>query len=169
MVVIILNLEMNRLNGTLPNTFSKNSFMMSLNLNDNRLEGPLPESLSNCMQLEVLNLANNQIEDTFPHWFRTLPYLKVLVLRANKFHGPVAIFKTKHGFPSLNIFDISSNNFSGPIPEDYIQSFESMKNIVQDEETNYRRLQQYVGWISVIEYLSPTTVTTKSKEFQQTL
>ena len=130
--LFILDLEINRLNGTLPNTFSKNSLMTSLNLNDNRLEGPLPESLSNCMQLELLNVGNNQIEDTFPHWLPTLPYLKVLVLRANKFHGPVAIFKTKHGFPSLKIFDISSNNFSGPIPEDYIQNFESMKNIIQD-------------------------------------
>jgi len=155
----ILNLEMNRLNGTLPNTFSNNR-LKSLNLNDNRLEGPLPESLSNCMQLGLLNLANNQIEDTFPHWLRTLPYLKVLVLRANKLHGPIGIFKTEHGFPSLNIFDISSNNFSGPIPEDYIQSFESMKNIVQDVVVG--NPQEYMLWPSIIAvYYSPTTIITK--------
>jgi len=155
----ILNLEMNRLNGTLPNTFSKTRLEI-LNLKDNRLEGPLPESLSNCMQLGVLNLANNQIEDTFPHWLPTLPYLKVLVLRANKLHGPIVIFKTKHGFPSLKIFDISSNNFSGPIPEDFIQSFESMKNIVQDAVVG--NPQQYMEWLSLLElYYSPTTVTIK--------
>ncbi|KAK8467198.1 hypothetical protein PHAVU_008G277184 [Phaseolus vulgaris] len=117
---------MNRLNGTLPNTFSKYS-LQSLNLNDNRLEGPLPQSLSNCMRLKILNLGNNQIEDTFPHWLRTLPFLKVLVLRANKLHGPIVIFKTEHGLPSLIIFDISSNNFSGPIPEDYMQNFEAIR------------------------------------------
>ncbi|XP_068489462.1 receptor-like protein 9DC3 [Phaseolus vulgaris] len=134
--------------------------MTSLNLNDNRLEGLLPESLSNCMQLWLLNLGNNQIEDTFPHWLRTIPYLKVLVLRTNKLHGPIALFKTKHGFPSLNIFDISSNNFSGPIPEDFIQSFESMKNIVQDEVLG--NPQQYLQWeFNSAVYYSPTTVTTK--------
>jgi len=60
----------------------------------------------------------------------------------------------------LNIFDISSNNFSGPIPEDFIQSFESMKNIVQDVVVGSP--QQYMQWTSISEiYYSPTTVTTK--------
>ncbi|WVY90344.1 hypothetical protein V8G54_035858 [Vigna mungo] len=149
-----LSLERNRLNGTLPNTFASN-ILGSLQLNDNRFEGLLPESLSNCMQLEVLNLGNNQLEDTFPHWLQTLPHLKVLVLRDNKLHGPISKFKTKYGFPSLNIFDISSNNFSGPIPEDYIQNFESMKN-VQDEVAGHPQL--YLVWLSGI---SPITVTTK--------
>jgi len=46
----------------------------------------------------------------------------------------------------LNIFDISSNNFSGPIPEDFIQSFESMKNIVQDEVLgNPQQYMQIIG------------------------
>nr|XP_007142400.1 hypothetical protein PHAVU_008G277200g [Phaseolus vulgaris]ESW14394.1 hypothetical protein PHAVU_008G277200g [Phaseolus vulgaris] len=143
--LFILNLEMNRLNGTLPNTFSKYS-LQSLNLNDNRLEGPLPQSLSNCMRLKILNLGNNQIEDTFPHWLRTLPFLKVLVLRANKLHGPIVIFKTEHGLPSLIIFDISSNNFSGPIPEDYMQNFEAIRILFK---------------MSFAVYYSPMTVTTK--------
>ncbi|WVY90343.1 hypothetical protein V8G54_035857 [Vigna mungo] len=155
----VLSLERNRLNGTLPNTFSNNN-LKTLHLNDNQFEGPLPESLSNCMQLGVLNLGNNQLEDTFPHWLQTLPHLKVLVLRDNKLHGPISKFKTKYGFPSLNIFDISTNNFSGPIPEDYIQSFESMKNVVQDEVVG--NPQQYMQWeYSIGIIYSPTTVTTK--------
>ncbi|WVY90346.1 hypothetical protein V8G54_035860 [Vigna mungo] len=151
----LLRLERNRLNGTLPNTFANNS-LSSLHLNDNRFEGPLPESLSNCMNLEVLNLGNNQLEDTFPHWLQTLPLLKVLVLRDNKLHGPIYILRTESGFPSLNIFDISSNHFSGPIPEDYIQSFESMKNVVQDEVVG--NPQQYIQWGYGI---APITLTTK--------
>ncbi|WVY90963.1 hypothetical protein V8G54_036477 [Vigna mungo] len=151
----LLSLGRNRLNGTLPITFSKNS-LISLQLNDNRFEGPLPESLSNCMQLEVLNLGNNQLEDTFPYWLQTLPHLKVLILRDNKLHGPISKFKTKHGFPSFIIFDISSNNFSGPIPEHFIQSFESMKDVVQDEVVG--NPQQYMQF----DYgISSITVTTK--------
>ncbi|XP_027939315.1 receptor-like protein 6 [Vigna unguiculata] len=147
----VLSLESNRLNGTLPNTFSNNNLNI-LNLNDNRFEGPLPESLSNCMRLSVLNLGNNQLEDTFPHWLQTPPILRILILRANKFHGPIAIFnKTKYVFPILNVFDISSNNFSGPIPEDYIQSFEFMRNVIKYD---FFGSQIYIRCL-------PMTVTTK--------
>jgi len=154
----VLNLENNRLNGTLPNTFASN-YLISLNLNDNRFEGPFPNSLSNCTDLQVLNLGNNQIEDTFPHWLQTIPYLNVLILRNNKLHGPIAMFKTNNGFPSLNIFDISSNNFSGPIPEAYIQSFGSMKNVVQYDIIG--NPQPYIEWHNSFGILySPTTIIT---------
>ena len=154
-----LSLESNRLNGTLPNTFA-NNYLWNLNLNDNRFEGPLPESLSHCMELGVLNLGNNQLEDTFPHWLQTLPFLTVLILRDNKLQGPISIFKTKYGFPSLNVFDISSNNFSGPIPEHYIQSFESMKNVVHHDAVGIP--QPYIAIRLNIELVySLMTLTTK--------
>ncbi|XP_027939314.1 receptor-like protein 7 [Vigna unguiculata] len=156
--LFVLNLERNRLNGTLPNTFASN-YLISLNLNDNRFEGPLPESLSNCMLLEFLNLGNNQLEDAFPHWLQTLPYLKILILRANKLHGPIGMFKTKNEFPSLNIFDISSNNFSGPIPEHYIQSFEFMKNVQYLVIGNSP--QQYMDWPSSFGIFFPPTIVTR--------
>jgi len=153
-----LSLESNRLNGTLPNTFA-NNYLLNLNLNDNRFEGPLPESLSHCMQLEFLNLGNNQLEDTFPHWLQTLPFLNVLILRDNKLHGPISIFKTKYGFPSLNVLDISSN-FCGPIPEHYIQSFEFMKNVVQHDAVGIP--QGYIAIpIDIEPFYTLMTVTTK--------
>ncbi|XP_061371499.1 receptor like protein 27-like [Gastrolobium bilobum] len=128
----VLDLQMNKISGTLPWTFSTYR-LKTLNLNGNQIEGILPKSLSNCTQLEVLNLGNNQIEDTFPHWLQTLPNLKLLILQANKLHGPIASLKIKHMFPSLIIFDISSNNFSGPIPKAYIKNFQAMKNVVQPQ------------------------------------
>jgi len=70
------------------------------------------------------------------------------------------MFKTKNGFPSLNIFDISSNNLSGPIPEDYIQSFKSMKNVQYLVIGNSP--QQYMIWLSSFGiFFPPTIVTTK--------
>ena len=155
-----LSLESNRLNGTLPNTFA-NNYLWNLNLNDNRFEGPVPESLSHCMELGVLNLGNNQLEDTFPHWLQTLPFLNVLILRDNKLHGPISIFKTKHGFPSLNVFDISSNNFSGPIPEHYIQSFKSMKNVVQHDAVGISQRYIEIPLIITEPFYTLMTVTTK--------
>ncbi|XP_027329342.1 receptor-like protein Cf-9 homolog isoform X2 [Abrus precatorius] len=126
----VLDLHNNKLHGTLPSTLSKIKGLRTLNLNGNQFEGPLPKSLSNCIQLELLNLGNNQIEDTFPHWLQTLPHLKVLVLRANKLHGIVANLKIKQPFPSLIIFDISTNHFSGPLPIAYVRNFKAMKSKV---------------------------------------
>ncbi|KAL2967055.1 hypothetical protein AAZX31_16G153100 [Glycine max] len=156
----VLDLQLNKLHGPLPSTFTKNCQLRTLDLDGNQLlEGLLPESLSNCINLEVLNLGNNQIKDVFPHWLQTLPELKVLVLRANKLYGPIEGSKTKHGFPSLVIFDVSSNNFSGPIPNAYIKKFQGMmKNIVLDVD------RQYMEFISFHEanYADSVTITTKA-------
>ncbi|KRH08717.1 hypothetical protein GLYMA_16G168700v4 [Glycine max] len=157
----VLDLQLNKLHGTLPSTFAKDCWLRTLDLNGNQLlEGFLPESLSNCIYLEVLDLGNNQIKDVFPHWLQTLPYLEVLVLRANKLYGPIAGSKTKHGFPSLVIFDVSSNNFSGPIPKAYIKKFEAMKNVVQDAYSQYIEVSLNFSYGS--NYVDSVTITTKA-------
>ncbi|KAL2577541.1 hypothetical protein AAZV13_16G141300 [Glycine max] len=155
----VLDLQLNKLHGTLPSTFAKDCRLRTLDLNGNQLlEGFLPESLSNCNDLEVLDLGNNQIKDVFPHWLQTLPELKVLVLRANKLYGPIEGSKTKHGFPSLVIFDVSSNNFSGPIPNAYIKNFQAMKKIVVlDTDRQYMKVPSNVS-----EYADSVTITSKA-------
>ncbi|CAJ1953073.1 unnamed protein product [Sphenostylis stenocarpa] len=153
----VLDLQLNKLHGTLP-TFSNNCGLRTLDLYGNQLEGSLPESLSNCTHMEDLDLGNNQLEDTFPHWLQSLPNLTVLVLRANKLYGPIASLKTKHGFPSLVVFDISSNNFSGPIPKSLIQNFEAMKDVVQDDGWQYISTSLTGRKI----YTDSVTVTTKA-------
>jgi len=127
----VLDLHMNSFHGTLPRNFSKDSELVTLNLNDNQLEGHFPKSLSRCKKLEFLNLGSNKIEDNFPNWLQTLQYLKVLVLRENKLHGPIENLKIKHLFPSLIIFDISGNNFSGFLPKAYLKNYEAMKKVTQ--------------------------------------
>ncbi|RZB61437.1 Receptor-like protein 33 [Glycine soja] len=157
----VLDLQLNKLHGTLPSTFAKDCWLRTLDLNGNQLlEGFLPESLSNCINLEVLDLGNNQIKDVFPHWLQILPELKVLVLRANKLYGPIAGLKTKHGFPSLVIFDVSSNNFSGPIPKAYIKTFEAMKNVALHAYSQYMEVS--VNASSGPNYTDSVTITTKA-------
>jgi len=163
----ILDLQMNNFYGTLPYNFSKSSELITLNLNDNQLEGYFPKSLSHCENLQVLNLRNNKMEDNFPVWLQTLQYLKVLVLRDNKLHGHIANLKIKHPFPSLVIFDISGNNFTGPLPKAYLKYFEAMKKVTQvkdDDSLLYMgmmlsyRVDNNKGNVS---YYDSVTVTTK--------
>ncbi|RZB67401.1 Receptor-like protein Cf-9 [Glycine soja] len=124
-----LDLQKNNLYGNIPGNFSKGNALETIKLNDNQLDGPLPRSLAHCTNLEVLDLADNNIEDTFPHWLESLQELQVLSLRSNKFHGVITCYGAKHPFLRLRIFDVSNNNFSGPLPTSYIKNFQEMMNV----------------------------------------
>ncbi|KRH14691.1 hypothetical protein GLYMA_14G042100v4 [Glycine max] len=124
-----LDLQKNNLYGNIPGNFSKGNALGTIKLNGNQLDGPLPRSLAHCTNLEVLDLADNNIEDTFPHWLESLQELQVLSLRSNKFHGVITCYGAKHPFLRLRIFDVSNNNFSGPLPTSYIKNFQEMMNV----------------------------------------
>ncbi|XP_040948477.1 receptor-like protein Cf-9 homolog [Gossypium hirsutum] len=126
-----LNLKKNKFYGTIPPTFAEGCQLTNFNLNGNLLEGPLTPSILNCNDLEVLDLGNNKINDTFPHWLGSLPYLQVLVLKSNLMHGSLRVNSSKSSpfFSKIQIFDLSNNYFSGPLPVRYINSFKAIINL----------------------------------------
>ncbi|KAL1174381.1 hypothetical protein V6Z11_A04G007700 [Gossypium hirsutum] len=126
-----LNLKKNKFYGTIPPTFAKGCRLTNLNLNGNLLGGPLTPSILNCRGLEVLDLGNNKINDTFPHWLGSLPQLQVLVLKSNQMHGSLHDHSSKFSpcFSKIQIFDLSSNYFSGPLPVRYINNFKAIINL----------------------------------------
>ncbi|TYI85378.1 hypothetical protein E1A91_D05G437500v1, partial [Gossypium mustelinum] len=126
-----LNLKKNKFYGTIPPTFAKGCQLSNFNLNGNLLEGPLTPSILTCKGLEVLDLGNNDINDTFPHWLGSLPELQVLVLKSNQLHGSLCVNNSKSSpfFSKIQIFDLSSNYFSGPLPVRYINSFKAIINL----------------------------------------
>ncbi|KAB1671092.1 hypothetical protein [Gossypium barbadense] len=132
-----LNLKKNKFYGTIPPTFAEGCQLTNFNLNGNLLEGPLTPSILNCRGLEVLDLGNNKINDTFPHWLGNLPYLQVLVLKSNHMHGSLRVNSSKSSpfFSKIQIFDLSSNYFSGPLPVRYINSFKAIINLEKIRST----------------------------------
>ncbi|PKI33462.1 hypothetical protein CRG98_046139 [Punica granatum] len=138
----VLDLHANNFVGLIPEMFIQNTALTTIRLSQNRLGGTLPRSLAYCKNLEVLDLSKNELEGRFPFWLETLPNLQVLVLRSNRFHGPVdSSSKTDHPFQKLRIFDLSNNNFSGPLPIKYIANLIAMRN----EERTQRSGLQYMG------------------------
>ncbi|EOY12098.1 Receptor like protein 6, putative [Theobroma cacao] len=137
----VLKLEMNKFRGIIPPTFMKECDLSYLNLHGNQLEGPLTQSIINCRGLEVLDLGNNKINDTFPHWLGSLAQLQVLVLRSNKFHGSIHGARSSHSFSKIQIFDLSNNYFTGPLPVKYIKNFKAMANLTEDESV----IGSYIG------------------------
>ncbi|KAL9333411.1 hypothetical protein Peur_073550 [Populus x canadensis] len=128
----VLHLGMNDLQGTILSRFLVGNNLRYLNLNGNELEGEIPPSMINCTQLEVLDLGFNKIKGKFPYFLDTLQELQVLVLKSNELHGFVKGPTTNYAFSKLRIFDISSNNFSGPLPTGYFNGLEAMKTLDQD-------------------------------------
>ncbi|XP_038690672.1 receptor-like protein Cf-9 [Tripterygium wilfordii] len=136
----LLHLQNNLFHGKIPSVSSEYCNLMSLNFNGNQLEGPLPISLANCKRLEILNVGNNMINDTFPSWLQILPQLRLLVLKSNQFRGSILDYKAHQSFPNLRIFDISNNDFVGPLPMKYIKN---MKAMMQAED--FPDVVQYIG------------------------
>ncbi|TYH75051.1 hypothetical protein ES332_D05G446800v1 [Gossypium tomentosum] len=143
-----LNLKKNKFYGMILPTFAKGCQLSYLNLNGNQFEGPLSPSILNCRSLEVLDLGNNKINDTFPHWLGSLPRLQVLVLKSNQMHGSLHDHSSKSSpcFSKIQIFDLSSNYFSGPLPGRYINSFKAIINLTKDASTmTYMGVQDVNG------------------------
>ncbi|PIN17095.1 Leucine-rich repeat protein [Handroanthus impetiginosus] len=129
----VLALSENQFHGPIPTTFADGIKLEYLNFYGNKLQGLLPKSLCKCQRLQVLNIGNNEIQDLFPFWIETLPELRVLVMRSNKFHGKVLPNYLKNDnvppFQNLQIFDISHNEFTGPLPDGYFKNLVAMMNV----------------------------------------
>ncbi|TMW85785.1 hypothetical protein EJD97_022496, partial [Solanum chilense] len=157
----VFDLSNNCLSGIINTTFSIENTLRVIKLHGNKLEGEVPRSLVNCKSLEVLDLGNNELSDTFPKWLGTLPNLKILSLRSNKFHGPIKTSRAGNFFVHLQIFDLSSNGFSGNLPMSLFENFEAMKII-----DKIMKIPQYVVDDLHYYYHYSETITTKGLDLE---
>ncbi|KAL0005486.1 hypothetical protein SO802_013047 [Lithocarpus litseifolius] len=125
--LLVLRLQKNNFHGTLPATCIEGSTLRAMDVSFNQLEGQIPRSLSNCTMLEILLLGNNWFSDIFPYWLGKLPSLRVLSLRSNGFHSEIGKPKSNYEFPKLQIIDLSYNDFTGKLPYEHFQCWNSMK------------------------------------------
>ncbi|XP_010064821.2 receptor-like protein 53 [Eucalyptus grandis] len=154
--LLVLDLQENGLSGTISLTFGKDAVLRSLHLNRNKFEGPLPRSVINCKQLEALDLSGNNLSDTFPKWLENLPSLRLLALRLNRLYGSIGNPGTEFPFPQLHILDLSSNEFTGPLPSAYFAKLKAMMSTGQDRSGLQYMDQGY--------YQDPMDVTMKGLE-----
>ncbi|XP_047976890.1 receptor-like protein 33 [Salvia hispanica] len=107
------------------------------------LEGKLPRSLENCKMLEVLDLGKNMITDVFPSWLEKLPNLRVLVLRNNNLHGQIQLPRRNFSLPKLGIINLSSNQFTGDLPGEFLSSLDEMLMNTEIKSANLKTIGQY--------------------------
>ncbi|KAH0852243.1 hypothetical protein HID58_094144 [Brassica napus] len=110
--LVALNLSWNQLQGHLPGSLGKKMNALTfLSFANNNLTGQIPEGFGQLHSLQVLDLSSNSLSGGIPHDFVNLKNLTVLLLNNNNLSGQIPT-----GFSTFAVFNVSSNNMSGPVP-----------------------------------------------------
>ncbi|KAK6263810.1 hypothetical protein SCA6_019244 [Theobroma cacao] len=109
-----LELQENRIFGSIPPEIGNLSSLSMLNLTSNLLNGAISEEFSQLSRLEQLVLSHNFFNITIPVELEKLLHLGLLDLSNNNFHGEIP--GSLGDLPLLNSLFLNNNLLSGPIP-----------------------------------------------------
>ena len=112
--VIVLNLDDNRLSGSIPSELGGLSNLKVLSFDNNQLTGPIPPELSNLSNLTGLTLERNGLDGTIPYELGELANLTELTFRTNELTGYIP-YELGNLTNLLNL-DLSANELTGEIP-----------------------------------------------------
>ncbi|KAL3512905.1 hypothetical protein ACH5RR_025622 [Cinchona calisaya] len=107
----VLSLNDNNVVGNLPEEISNCSHLTHLYLSGNNFTGNLPNSLARLNNLKRLDISNNDFSGVLPDLPRISGLLTFLA-ENNQLTGEIPDFD----FSNLVDFNVSFNNFTGPIP-----------------------------------------------------
>ncbi|CAN0900253.1 Probable inactive receptor kinase At2g26730 [Linum grandiflorum] len=120
-----LKLPNNTISGQIPEEIGLCTSLLILDLSGNRFSGSIPENLGECTNLTILDLSNNRLSGSIPDSIPRLtnrpaeePRLTSFHVERNFLNGPITGFD----FGVIGSFNVSNNNFSGPLP-DGVESF----------------------------------------------
>lgn len=139
-----LTLSGNSLSGELPASFGNLKRLKVLYLDGNSFEGRIPDEFTGLESLEVLDLSNNQFSALPKPWMTTWKpprCLRMVKLQKNKIRGRLPtrllqadalewldlskntfsgrLFAKRGMFPNLIHFNVSRNELTGPIPDQF--------------------------------------------------
>ncbi|XP_019190162.1 PREDICTED: probable LRR receptor-like serine/threonine-protein kinase At1g07650 isoform X1 [Ipomoea nil] len=117
-----IDLTRNYLSGTIPPGWASMKLEL-ISLTVNRLSGPIPKYLGNITTLTYLSLENNMFNGSIPPELGKLVNLQILLLSANYLTGELPK-EVLNALTNLTEFRLSSNNFTGKLP-----SFRTFKNL----------------------------------------
>ncbi|OEL23493.1 Receptor-like protein 12 [Dichanthelium oligosanthes] len=128
----LVDLSSNYFSGIVPSSMSSSITLQSLHLANNHFEGNFPSIIKNRYKLITLDLGGNSFTGEIPSWIaESLPQLRFLRLSSNMFSGfiPQNIFQ----FTQLQLLDLSHNKLIGPIPVD----FANFTGMTQEQEQEH--------------------------------
>ncbi|KAM0921841.1 hypothetical protein ACQ4PT_006585 [Festuca glaucescens] len=108
-----LSLRSNAISGGIPADIGSCQELRYLYLHENQLSGEIPEGFFSLGLLQRLVLSDNRIAGNVSPEFNRLPRLATLYLENNALNGTLP---TDLDLPNLQLFNVSSNQLSGPVP-----------------------------------------------------
>ncbi len=114
-VVEVLSLAANNLDGTIPSSLQNLTSLTGLLLPANALTGTIPPELGNLTLLSTLDLSDNQLTGEFPTFIYGLTALRRLELDHNQLTGGLS--SAIGNLSALWYLDLSSNELTGLLPE----------------------------------------------------
>jgi len=111
-----INLRNNSIDGVIPQQVGRLERLQHLNLSRNYFGGNLPTNLSHCAQLRVLDVSANKLVGQIPEQFSSLSKLVHLKLGSNNLTGTIPSWIGN--FSSLSILNLHLNNLQGSIPSE---------------------------------------------------
>ncbi|XP_050211314.1 putative receptor-like protein kinase At3g47110 [Mercurialis annua] len=112
--VTILNLESQRLAGSIPPSIGNLTFLTKINLKNNTFSGQLPQELGRLLRLENLNLTYNSFSGKIPTNLSYCKELTVIEASGNRLVGEIP--EQLSSLSKLVVFGFGSNNLTGSIP-----------------------------------------------------
>lgn len=112
--VVSLDLGSRRLQGGFVDSLTDLEHLRFLNLSHNLLRGFLPVKLFQMQNLEVLDLSYNDLYGSF-HVEISMPLMKSFNISNNNFVGPIEA-NLCHNASNVETVDLSNNYFSGEVP-----------------------------------------------------
>jgi Leucine-rich repeat (LRR) protein len=111
-----INLRNNSIHGAIPQEVGSLRRLQHLNLSFNSFGGNLPTNLSHCTQLRVLDVGDNKLVGQIPEQFSSLSKLVYLNLGENNLTGSIPAWIGN--FSSLYLLRLQLNNLQGSIPSE---------------------------------------------------
>ena len=116
----LFSLENNFITGIIPSGLFNLQSLEHISLSNNTISGKVSEKISNSISLKHLLLGENLLKGTIPTViFTTLDSLEELNLGYNNFEGEISFELPTDFQSSLRIIEISNNQFSGTIPDEF--------------------------------------------------
>jgi Leucine-rich repeat (LRR) protein len=113
--LMILDLGINTLTSTIPDSVGNLTQLKGLYLYDNQLKGTIPAALGQLTRLHELNLGLNQLSGPIPDSFQQLTQLTELYLYTSRLTGTVPASLGQLSL--LAVLNLGENQLSGTIPD----------------------------------------------------
>jgi Leucine-rich repeat (LRR) protein len=113
--LIILDMSVNELEGTLPASIPEQTTMHFFSIHKNQMNGPVPSSLTNLVNLQHIDLSNNDFTGDMTTELFTMPNLYHIYLAENDFTvGPIPPLNAT--MEKLREIALKNTNRVGPLP-----------------------------------------------------